>query len=73
MQESREDTPISEGSVGSETSSEEVLSSGEGVSGVDEGVIEPVQARVETVSYAQNCEDIMLLRALGGVGTSTGF
>ncbi len=73
MQESRKDTPISEDSVGSETSSEEVSSSGEGVSGVDEGVIEPVQARVETVSYAQNCEDIMLLRALGGVGTSTGF
>ena len=73
MQESREDTPISEGSVGSETSSEEVLSSGEGVSGVDEGVIEPVQARVETVSYAQNCEDTMLLRALGDVDSSTGF
>ncbi len=73
MQESREDTPISEGSVGSETSSEEVSSSGEGVSGVDEGVIEPVQARVETVSYAQNCEDIMLLRALGDVDPSTGF
>ena len=73
MQESREDTPISEGSVGSETSSEEVLSSGEGVSGVDEGVIELVQARVEAVSYAQNCEDIMLLRALGDVDSSTGF
>ncbi|MCL4433928.1 MAG: FkbM family methyltransferase [Actinobacteria bacterium] len=66
MQESRKDTSITDSSAGSRASSE-------GVSGVDEGVIKTAQARVETVSYAQNCEDIMLLRALGAVDSSTGF
>ena len=66
MQESRKDTSITDSSAGSRASSE-------GVSGVDEGVIKTAQARVETVSYAQNCEDIMLLRALGDVDSSTGF
>ncbi|MCL5948600.1 MAG: FkbM family methyltransferase [Actinobacteria bacterium] len=69
MQESREDAPITDGTAGSGTSSEEVSGSSEGLS----AVIESAPGRAEIVSYAQNCEDTMLLRALGDIDASAGF